>query len=147
VPTPANIEPTGRIARHGSSSPHAIGDRANREVLDLYERIFRAHPDLTDLRWRIEHAQHLDPDDVPRFAALGVIASMQGVHASSDGPWLPQRSGVPRSPTYGGACSMRAPSSATEPTRRSKTSTPSRASMLRSRARWPTATRSIPSSR
>jgi predicted amidohydrolase YtcJ len=95
---PAHIEETGRIAiRHGFQlNTHAIGDRANREVLDLYERIFREHPELTDLRWRIEHAQHLDPADVPRFAALGVIASMQGVHASSDGPWLPRRLGEAR---------------------------------------------------
>jgi len=95
---PAEIEATGRIAiRHGFQlNTHAIGDRANREVLDLYQRIFREYPDLTDLRWRIEHAQHLDPDDVPRFAALGVIASMQGVHAASDGPWLPQRLGEAR---------------------------------------------------
>jgi predicted amidohydrolase YtcJ len=96
--SPANIEETGRIAiRHGFQlATHAIGDRANREVLDLYERLFREHPDLVDPRWRIEHAQHLDPADVPRFAALGVIASMQGVHASSDGPWLAQRLGEER---------------------------------------------------
>ena len=95
---PARIEETGRLAlRHGYQlNTHAIGDRANREVLDLYERIFREHPDLTDLRWRIEHAQHLAPEDVPRFKALGVIASMQGVHAASDGPWLPQRLGEAR---------------------------------------------------
>jgi hypothetical protein len=95
---PDRIEETGRIAlRHGFQlATHAIGDRANREVLDVYERLFREHPELGDLRWRIEHAQHLDPADVPRFAALGVIASMQGIHASSDGPWLPQRLGEPR---------------------------------------------------
>jgi predicted amidohydrolase YtcJ len=95
---PARIEETGRLAiRHGFQlATHAIGDRANREVLDLYERIFREHPDASDLRWRIEHAQHLDPADVPRFAALGVIASMQGVHAASDGPWLALRLGPER---------------------------------------------------
>jgi len=95
---PADIEETGRIAiRHGFQlATHAIGDRANREVLDLYERLFREHPGLGDPRWRIEHAQHLDPADVPRFAELGVIASMQGVHASSDGPWLAQRLGPER---------------------------------------------------
>ena len=75
---------------------HAIGDRANREILDLYQRVQRAHPDAHDLRWRIEHAQHLHPLDVPRFAELGVIASMQGVHATSDGPWVPKRLGNPR---------------------------------------------------
>jgi predicted amidohydrolase YtcJ len=74
---------------------HAIGDRANREILDLYERVQRGH-DGRALRWRIEHAQHLHPSDVPRFAKLGVIASMQGVHASSDGPWVPKRLGEAR---------------------------------------------------
>ncbi len=75
---------------------HAIGDRANREILDLYEQVQRRHPEVRELRWRIEHAQHLHPDDVPRFARLGVIASMQGVHATSDGPWVPRRLGEPR---------------------------------------------------
>jgi predicted amidohydrolase YtcJ len=74
---------------------HAIGDRANREILDLYERALRGR-DGRALRWRIEHAQHLHPTDVPRFAKLGVIAAMQGVHASSDGPWVPKRLGEPR---------------------------------------------------
>lgn len=76
---------------------HAIGDRGNREVLDLYAQTFAAHPDKTDLRWRIEHAQHLHPDDIPRFAELGVIASMQSVHCTSDGPWVPDRLGEKRS--------------------------------------------------
>jgi predicted amidohydrolase YtcJ len=95
---PESIEETGRIAiRHGFQlNTHAIGDRANREILDLYERLFAAHPQTAGLRWRIEHAQHLHPDDVPRFAELGVIAAMQGVHASSDGPWLPERLGARR---------------------------------------------------
>jgi predicted amidohydrolase YtcJ len=75
---------------------HAIGDRANREVLDLYERTFRAHPDRCELRWRIEHAQHLAPADVPRFAQLGVIAAMQAVHATSDGPFVVTRLGQRR---------------------------------------------------
>lgn len=75
---------------------HAIGDRAGRETLDLYERAFRSHPHVLDPRWRIEHAQHLDPDDVPRFAALGVIASMQAVHATSDAPWVIPRLGERR---------------------------------------------------
>ena len=60
---------------------HAIGDRANREVLDIYEATFAANPSVKDWRWRIEHAQHLDAQDIPRFAQLGVIASMQGIHA------------------------------------------------------------------
>jgi predicted amidohydrolase YtcJ len=75
---------------------HAIGDRANREVLNVYERAFEANPDRTDLRWRIEHAQHLHPDDIPRFAGLGVIASMQACHATSDGPWVIPRLGEQR---------------------------------------------------
>jgi len=74
---------------------HAIGDRANRAVLDLYEQMLRSRPD-SDLRWRIEHAQHLHPDDIPRFADLGVIASMQGVHATSDGPYVVARLGSER---------------------------------------------------
>jgi predicted amidohydrolase YtcJ len=76
---------------------HAIGDRANREVLDVYEQAFAKHPEVRDLRWRIEHAQHLHPDDVPRFARFGVVASMQGVHCTSDGPWVPKRLGAERS--------------------------------------------------
>ena len=75
---------------------HAIGDRANRETLDVYESIFKEHPDLKDPRWRIEHAQHLNPSDIPRFAQLGVIASMQGIHACSDGPYVPKRLGDQR---------------------------------------------------
>jgi predicted amidohydrolase YtcJ len=75
---------------------HAIGDRANREVLNLYESVFQEHPDKRDLRWRIEHAQHLDPADIPRFAKLRVIASMQAVHATSDGPFVITRLGFQR---------------------------------------------------
>ncbi len=76
---------------------HAIGDRANREVLDIYEKTFKMDPNKTDLRWRIEHSQHIHPDDVPRFFQLGVIASMQGVHCTSDTPWVPKRLGDERS--------------------------------------------------
>ena len=76
---------------------HAIGDRANREVLDIYEKTFKMDPNKTDLRWRIEHSQHIHPDDVPRFFQLGVIASMQGVHCTSDAPWVPKRLGDERS--------------------------------------------------
>ncbi len=75
---------------------HAIGDRANREVLNIYEEAFRAHPDQKDLRWRVEHAQHIDPADIPRFGRLGVIAAMQAVHCTSDGPWVPKRIGEKR---------------------------------------------------
>ena len=73
---------------------HAIGDRANREVLNVYEEVFRkARRKGTDLRWRIEHAQHLSAADIPRFGQLGVIASMQGVHATSDAPFVGARLG------------------------------------------------------
>jgi predicted amidohydrolase YtcJ len=92
------ITRTAEIAvEHGFQlNTHAIGDRANREVLDIYERIFTTAPDRSDLRWRIEHAQHVHPEDVPRFAELGVIASMQGIHATSDAPWVPRRLGPDR---------------------------------------------------
>jgi len=75
---------------------HAIGDRANKEVLNIYEEAFKAHPEKKNLRWRIEHAQHLHPDDIPRFGQLGVIASMQGIHCISDGPWVIKRLGEKR---------------------------------------------------
>jgi predicted amidohydrolase YtcJ len=65
---------------------HAIGDKGNRTVLDIYEETMKAHPDKKDLRWRIEHAQHIDPADMPRFKQLGVIAAMQGIHCTSDSP-------------------------------------------------------------
>jgi predicted amidohydrolase YtcJ len=75
---------------------HAIGDRGNRETLDIYEDAFKAHPDKTDLRWRIEHAQHLSPADIPRFAKLGVIPAMQAIHCTSDAPWVLKRLGEKR---------------------------------------------------
>ncbi len=92
---PANIKRTGDAAiRHGYQlCVHAIGDRANREVLNVYEQVFREHPDLKDLRWRIEHAQHLSAADIPRFGKLGVIAAMQAVHCTSDAPYVPLRLG------------------------------------------------------
>ena len=72
---------------------HAIGDRANRETLDLMARY--VGPD-DDRRWRIEHAQHLHPEDIPRFAELGVIASMQGIHCTSDALFAETRLGTER---------------------------------------------------
>jgi len=75
---------------------HAIGDRANREVLNLYESVFREHPDKKNLRWRIEHAQHLSAADIPHFAQLGVIAAMQGIHCTSDAPYVLARLGPKR---------------------------------------------------
>ncbi|MBN8679907.1 MAG: amidohydrolase [Chitinophagales bacterium] len=74
---------------------HAIGDRANREVLNVAEN---AQLDK-DARWRIEHAQHIDPQDIPRFAQLGVIASMQAIHCTSDAPFVVKRLGEQRART------------------------------------------------
>jgi predicted amidohydrolase YtcJ len=75
---------------------HAIGDRANREVLDIFEQNFKANPERKDWRWRIEHAQHLNPEDIPRFKSLNVIASMQGIHCTSDAPFVVERLGEER---------------------------------------------------
>jgi hypothetical protein len=98
VEQPAYIRKTAELAIENGFQlcTHAIGDRANREVLDLYESVFREHPDKKNLRWRIEHAQHLDPADIPRFAKLGVIAAMQGIHCTSDGPFVIARLGYKR---------------------------------------------------
>jgi len=75
---------------------HAIGDRANQEILDRYEAAFAKNPEAKDHRFRIEHAQHLHPDDIPRFGQLGVIAAMQAIHLSSDRPWAINRLGEKR---------------------------------------------------
>ena len=75
---------------------HAIGDRANREILDRYEIALKENPQIKDARFRIEHAQHLAPSDIPRFAELGVIPAMQAVHLSSDRPWAIERLGEKR---------------------------------------------------
>jgi predicted amidohydrolase YtcJ len=95
------IRETARLAlRHDFQlCTHAIGDRANREVLDLYDELFRSQkPGFASavLRWRIEHVQHLHPHDIPRFADVGVIASMQSNHATSDGPFVVTRLGETR---------------------------------------------------
>lgn len=105
--TGLNLEPIDEIRRtaeialkHGFQlNTHAIGDRANREVLDLYEAAFRDHlddPTQNDVRWRIEHAQHLHPDDIPRFSELNVIAAMQAIHCTSDAPYVVERLGTAR---------------------------------------------------
>ncbi len=73
-----------------------IGDRAARELFNIYEREFENHPEKADLRWRIEHAQVIHPDDLPRFAELGVIPGIQGIFACSDGPWVDERLGDER---------------------------------------------------
>jgi predicted amidohydrolase YtcJ len=98
VEDPEDIEETTRIAaEYGFQvNTHAIGDRANREVLDIYERTFAEHEGMDQQRWRIEHAQHVHPDDIPRFPALGIIASMQGIHCTSDAPWVFRRLGAER---------------------------------------------------
>ncbi len=70
---------------------HAIGDRGNRETLDVFER---AAGGRRDLRWRVEHAQHLNAADIPRFGKLGVIAAMQGIHCTSDAPYVLARLGA-----------------------------------------------------
>lgn len=98
-PSPVGVlDETARLAIENGYqlAVHAIGDRANRETLDLFERAFRAHPSRRDLRWRVEHAQHLDAADIPRFARLGVIASMQPIHCTSDAPYVLDRLGAER---------------------------------------------------
>ena len=74
---------------------HAIGDRANRETLNVYEAAYKA-AGRKDMRWRIEHAQHIAAADIPRFGALGVIAAMQGIHCTSDAPYVLARLGPAR---------------------------------------------------
>ncbi len=96
--SPESISATAdwAIANDFQLCVHAIGDRANRETLDIFQRTFEANPDKTDVRWRDEHTQHLHPDDIPRFGELGVIASMQGVHCTSDAPYVVARLGEER---------------------------------------------------
>jgi predicted amidohydrolase YtcJ len=79
---------------------HTIGDRANRELLNIMEKLTaEAGKNLSELRWRSEHAQHIDPEDIPRFASLGVIAVMQGIHCTSDAPFVVKRLGEERART------------------------------------------------
>jgi TonB family protein len=79
---------------------HAIGDRANRTIIDLYEKAFKEVPaaqrKVKEPRWRIEHAQIVHPDDIPRFAKLGIIPSMQPSHAIGDLHFAPSRLGMKR---------------------------------------------------
>jgi predicted amidohydrolase YtcJ len=93
--SPEEIAETAKIALANGYQlcVHAIGDRANREVLNLYEKALAGK---RDLRWRIEHAQHIDPADIPRFARLGVFAMMQGIHCTSDAPMVLPRLGPKR---------------------------------------------------
>jgi hypothetical protein len=98
VTPPEGILEAARFAlAHGFQvGTHAIGDRANRIVLDAYETAFAEHPEVKDPRFRIEHAQILDAADIPRFGRLGVLAAMQGIHCPSDRPWAPLRLGDAR---------------------------------------------------
>ena len=99
-----NVTPVEEIRRsaelaieHGyQMAIQGIGDRAARVLFDIYEAAFKKHPDKEDFRWRIEHAQVIHPDDLPRFAELGVIPGTQGIFACSDGPWVVDRLGEKR---------------------------------------------------
>ena len=83
--------------KHGyQMAIQGIGDRATRELLDIYGAIMEANPDKTDLRWRIEHPQVIHPDDIPRFAKYDVIPAAQGIFACSDGSWVEDRLGKER---------------------------------------------------
>jgi predicted amidohydrolase YtcJ len=95
VTPPEHIEAVAASAFRTGFQPcvHAIGDRANRVVLDLYESALARVDGNADLRPRIEHAQVIAAGDVPRFARLGVIPAMQATHALSDMPWVPSRLG------------------------------------------------------
>jgi predicted amidohydrolase YtcJ len=94
---PAAFESAVRTAKKCGVqvAAHAIGDRGNRIVLDTYARVL-GDTKGSDHRWRIEHAQVVALDDIPRFAPLGVIASMQPTHATSDMPWVGDRIGTHR---------------------------------------------------
>ena len=73
---------------------HAIGDRANKETLDIIEEYHKQSD--SELRWRVEHAQHLHPSDIERFKETGALASMQGIHCTSDAPFVEKRLGYMR---------------------------------------------------
>jgi predicted amidohydrolase YtcJ len=94
----AEIDETADLAMQNGFQlcVHAIGDRANRETLNIFERAFKANPGKKDLRWRVEHAQHISAQDIPRFGKMGVIASMQGIHCTSDAPYVLERLGEER---------------------------------------------------
>jgi predicted amidohydrolase YtcJ len=95
IDSPEEIARTAKLALADGFQlcVHAIGDRANREVLNVYEKTLAGK---RDLRWRIEHAQHIDPADIPRFAKLGVFAMIQGIHCTSDAPMVIPRLGPKR---------------------------------------------------
>jgi hypothetical protein len=93
-----DIEASAALAaEHGyQMAIQGIGDKAARVLFDIYEREFEKNPEKRDWRWRIEHAQVIHPDDLPRFAKLGVIPGIQGIFACSDGPWVEDRLGGER---------------------------------------------------
>ena len=98
TPLESLAETTELALKHGFQlCVHAIGDRANREILNIFEEGFQGYTvETRDFRWRIEHAQHFAETDIPRLSQLGVIASMQPIHATSDGPWVVRRLGEER---------------------------------------------------
>ena len=98
IVTPDELHESARLAAEHQLQlcSHAIGDRANRVTLDVYEEALATVPDGRDRRWRVEHAQHLAPEDITRFGELGVIAAMQPIHCTSDGPWVALRLGEER---------------------------------------------------
>lgn len=98
VTDPAELkrEAARQLAAGLQPAIHAIGDGANRAVLDAYEAAFAAAPQSAALRPRIEHVQLLAPDDIPRFGKSGIVASMQPTHATSDMPWAEDRVGPQR---------------------------------------------------
>ncbi|MCH9695273.1 MAG: amidohydrolase [Gammaproteobacteria bacterium] len=97
------IEASARLAiEHDyQMAIQGIGDRAYRELLDIYAAEFARRPDKKDLRWRIEHAQVIHPDDIERTVELAVIPAVQGIFACSDGPWVEDRLGPERTQERG----------------------------------------------
>ena len=97
VSTPEHMREVARRAGEHGFQPcvHAIGDEANHVVLNIFEELL-GELQLEDARWRVEHAQILDPADLPRFAELGVIPAMQPTHCTSDMDWADERLGEDR---------------------------------------------------
>lgn len=97
-----DVKATAKLAidHNYQLNTHAIGDRANREMLNIYEEAFKnaglSQTAMKALRWRDEHAQHISAADIPRFGQMGIIASMQTVHATSDAPYVLARLGPKR---------------------------------------------------
>jgi len=103
----AMMLPDGNMLKMGSGADkaglqvaiHAIGDKANRIILDIYADVIKRNGPRASRRFRIEHAQHIDPDDFETFAKLAVIASVQPYHAIDDGRWAEKRIGHERAKT------------------------------------------------